>query len=166
MTRKSLAALVAFVVLASPAISLAQSGGGGAGGGAGGGGAGGAAGSAAGSPSAGSAGAGTTGIGGVPQGPANAGGLNNSINDPSGAGNASKVPAPPPPTTGTQSPRSSLDNGRSQSSLNSDSTMTVGSSGPTGQSWDQGPRTSHDDAIDAEQATVDRRLKGSICRGC
>ena len=38
--------------------------------------------------------AGVSGIKGV----GSAGGLNNSVNDPSGAGNAARVPAPPPPT--------------------------------------------------------------------
>lgn len=38
--------------------------------------------------------AGVSGIRGV----GSAGGLNNSINDPSGVGNAARVPAPPPPT--------------------------------------------------------------------
>jgi hypothetical protein len=45
-------------------------------------------------PSAGSAGAGTTGVSGIPAGPGSVGGNNNSINDPSGIGNASRVPAP------------------------------------------------------------------------
>src|SRR6202022_4094986 len=34
-------------------------------------------------------------VSGVPNGPANAGGLNNSGNDPSGAGNSAKVPTNP-----------------------------------------------------------------------
>jgi hypothetical protein len=45
-------------------------------------------------PNAGSAGAGTTGVSGIPAGPGSVGGNNNSINDPSGIGNASRVPAP------------------------------------------------------------------------
>src|SRR3954467_13693688 len=36
------------------------------------------------------------GVSGVPRGPGNVGGLNNSINDPSGAGN--RIAAPPPPS--------------------------------------------------------------------
>jgi hypothetical protein len=55
-------------------------------------------GSPAGTPNAGSAGAGTTGVSGIPPGPGSVGGNNNSINDPSGIGNASKIP--PPNTTG------------------------------------------------------------------
>ena len=38
------------------------------------------------------------GVSGVPPGPANARGLNGSVNDPSGIGNAARVPAIPPPT--------------------------------------------------------------------
>jgi hypothetical protein len=37
------------------------------------------------------------GVSGIPPGPANARGLNSSVNDPSGIGNAAKVPAIPPP---------------------------------------------------------------------
>jgi hypothetical protein len=36
------------------------------------------------------------GVSGIPRGPGNVGGLNNSINDPSGAGN--RLAAPPPPS--------------------------------------------------------------------
>jgi hypothetical protein len=38
------------------------------------------------------------GVSGIPRGPGSAGGLNNSVNDPSGIGNAAKIPAPPPPS--------------------------------------------------------------------
>ena len=38
------------------------------------------------------------GVSGIPRGPGSAGGLNNSVNDPSGIGNAARVPAPPPPS--------------------------------------------------------------------
>jgi hypothetical protein len=36
-------------------------------------------------------------ISGIAQGPANAGGMNNVMVDPSGVGNAARVAAPPPP---------------------------------------------------------------------
>jgi hypothetical protein len=150
------AALTAIGMLVFPAISLAQGGGaGGAGGAAGGasaGTAGGAAsgptagtGSAVGSPNAGSTGAGTAGVSGVPSGPASAGGLNNSGNDPSGAGNSAKVASPPPPGTNSA--------GTAQSSGGG---VTTGSAAG---------RTKEDEAIDAEIARVDRKLR-SICRGC
>jgi len=38
------------------------------------------------------------GVSGIPRGPGSAGGLNNSVNDPSGIGNAGRIPAPPPPS--------------------------------------------------------------------
>ena len=41
-------------------------------------------------------GSGDAGVSGIPRGPGNVGGLNNSINDPSGAGN--RIAAPPPPS--------------------------------------------------------------------
>ena len=37
------------------------------------------------------------GVSGIPHGPGSAGGLNNSVRDPSGIGNAARLPAPPPP---------------------------------------------------------------------
>ncbi|MDP1881415.1 MAG: hypothetical protein Q8K88_00895, partial [Bradyrhizobium sp.] len=36
------------------------------------------------------------GVSGI-RGPGSAGGLNNSVNDPSGIGNAARIPPPPPP---------------------------------------------------------------------
>ena len=46
---------------------------------------------------AGEAGMGNVPISGIAPGPANAGGMNNVMVDPSGVGNASKVAPPPPP---------------------------------------------------------------------
>lgn len=50
-------------------------------------------------PNAGTAGTSTTGVSGIPPGPGNVGGNNNSVYDPSGIGNASRIP--PPHTTGS-----------------------------------------------------------------
>ena len=50
--------------------------------------------------SAGGAGSGNVPISGIPTGPANAGGMNNVLVDPSGIGNASRIaPLPPPRIT-------------------------------------------------------------------
>jgi hypothetical protein len=49
---------------------------------------------------AGEAGAGNVPINGIPPGPANVGGLNNIDVDPSGIGNASRVPPLPQPSIG------------------------------------------------------------------
>lgn len=38
------------------------------------------------------------GVSGIPHGPGSAGGLNNSVNDPSGIGNAARIPPPPQPS--------------------------------------------------------------------
>ena len=74
------AAKIAFVLLlslATPAASFAQA-----------------------ARTAGAAGSGNVPISGIVPGPANAGGLNNVMADPSGIGNASKVaPLPPPRIT-------------------------------------------------------------------
>jgi hypothetical protein len=92
--------LLVVAVLLLPTSVLAQSGGGGGGGSAegasaGGSSAGGASGAATGAtPSAGSAGADTAAVSGV-TGPGNVGGLNNSGNDPIGAGSAAKAPNTP-----------------------------------------------------------------------
>src|SRR3954470_107632 len=48
-----------------------------------------------GSPPAGSFGAGTAAVNGIPIGPGSGTGLNNSVNDPSGFGNAAKLPPLP-----------------------------------------------------------------------
>jgi hypothetical protein len=47
--------------------------------------------------SAGEAGTGNVPVSGIAQGPANAGGMNNVLVDPSGIGNASKMPPLPQP---------------------------------------------------------------------
>jgi hypothetical protein len=67
-------AFAVLLVLASPAASFAQF-----------------------ARSAGSAATGNVAISGIPQGPANAGGMNNVAVDPSGVGNASRLAPPPPP---------------------------------------------------------------------
>ena len=51
-------------------------------------------------PQAGAAGAGPAAINGIPPGPASVGGQNNSVYDPSGIGNASRVPPPSSGITG------------------------------------------------------------------
>jgi hypothetical protein len=67
-------AFAVLVILASPAASFAQF-----------------------PRSAGSAATGNLPISGIPQGPANAGGLNNVAVDPSGVGNTSRLATLPPP---------------------------------------------------------------------
>jgi hypothetical protein len=69
-------AFAVMLVLATPAASFAQF---------------------AGSRAAGAAGSGNLPISGIPQGPANPGGMNNVTVDPSGVGNASRMSALPQP---------------------------------------------------------------------
>jgi hypothetical protein len=96
----------------------------------------------------------------VPSGPANAGGLNNSGNDPSGAGNSAKVVSPPPGTNSAGTANSS------GSSATTGSSMTTGSArAAPGGTAATGPSQSGDVAVDAENKVIDRKLK-SICRGC
>jgi hypothetical protein len=66
-------AFAVLLMLATPAASFAQF---------------------AGSRMAGAAGSGNLPISGIPQGPANPGGMNNVMVDPSGVGNASRMAAP------------------------------------------------------------------------
>jgi hypothetical protein len=87
MTRALIVPIAAIAILFTPAIVSAQSSG--ASGSASGPSAGSS--SAVGSPSAGSAGAGTAGVNGIPPGPGSGTGINNSVNDPSGVGNSSKL---------------------------------------------------------------------------
>ena len=175
-----------------PAAVLAQSGGGGstgssAGGASSGGSSGSAAGGAAsgptagtgsavGSPNAGSAGAGTAGVSGVPSGPANAGGLNNSVNDPSGGGNSAKLPtAPGINTVGRQIHREHLPK-RARPPIqlrldpsSSGGTTQVGAKGKTASTGVAGSTTGAaakiNAVLDAENKKLDKKIK-SICRGC
>jgi hypothetical protein len=55
-----------------------------------------------GTPAAGTAGAGSSAVNGIPPGPGRPGGVNNSGSDPSGIGNAAKVPPPATSTTSSK----------------------------------------------------------------
>jgi hypothetical protein len=112
----------------------------------------------------------------VPNGSANVGGLNNSGNDPSGAGNAAKVPTAP----GTNAAGTANSSGASAASGPSGSGSgggTVGSNGMANSRagagangridgvTNPGPDMPGDAAIKSEDAKVDAKVK-SICRGC
>jgi hypothetical protein len=171
---------LALLICLGPSPVLAQSGGGGGGssGGSAGGSSAGTSG-AAGSPSAGSAGAGSLGTNGVPRGPANAGGLNNADNDPSGAGNAPRFN--PGTTTGIANPAPSNGDVRNSSGpprgTNNLGTAQASGQGGGGSLRSNGKRMpgantptttseqSTDDVINAENRRLDHALN-SICRGC
>jgi hypothetical protein len=178
---------LALMIGLTPSLTYAQGGGGGGGGGGGAGGGGSASGasagagsSAAGSPAAGSAGAGSLGTNGVPPGPANSAGLNNSGNDPSGSGNTPRFnsgtttglanPAPATPSNGDvrnspTTPPGINSAGTAAASgggggLRSNGTRMPGPDAPTAKA-DQ----DSDAKIDAENQKLDRTVK-SICKGC
>jgi hypothetical protein len=186
-TAMFIATLAASIAAASVQSSFAQGGGGGGGGGGSGGGSAGAGaastGSASGTPNAGSAGAGSLGVNRMPQGPANAAGLNNSGNDPSGIENAPNpnqgtttgranpsASSPQMPHRGTNSvgtARGTNSVGTANSSgvggggvVRSNGTRMPGRNAPT--TTKEGPS---DSQIDVENKKVDRMVK-SICRGC
>ena len=117
-------------------------------------------------PMPGSAGAGTAGVSGVPSGPANAGGLKNSGNAPSGAGNSAKVHEAP----GTNAkllglnrrhrrPRFDHRGDCRQQSLRC--TTTTGRIDGT---TTPGPSMPGDAEIRAEDPKVDQKIK-NICKG-
>jgi hypothetical protein len=99
------------------------------------------------------------GVSGIPRGPGNAGGLNNSANDPSGMGNAAKVAPPPPPSTTPPA---------NPSSFPSAATRTVPqratlSSRPSRRAAHR--RDPSVAAVGENDRLLNQKLK-SICRGC
>jgi hypothetical protein len=113
----------------------------------------------------------------VPPGPANAGGLNNSGNDPSGAGNSAKSPdAPGMRTPGTNAAGTANSSGSSVSNTAaSRGSTTVGTAGNRaggtssgnidGTVTSGGPDRPGGAEIRAEDVKVDQKIK-SICKGC
>jgi hypothetical protein len=128
------------------------------------------------------------GVSGIPNGPANVGGLNNSGNDPSGFGNSAKAPdIPTNNTVGTANPsgRSSTPNsssmGDSRQSIRAIIRLQASLAPVTFHRGRQpkangtrmpgnGTRTrtdakNSDAQIDAENQKLDAKIK-SICKGC
>jgi hypothetical protein len=156
-------AIALFMVLTPPAASFAR-------GGHGGGHAGFAAMGAFARP-AGSAGTGNVPISGIPRGPANAGGINNSTVDPSGVGNDARMATlPQPHTAAPTQPSDSRGPPVALSSMNVEPQPLGEVSGghsqpradrvPTEQS-----QMDPNDPINKENAALDRMMN-SICRGC
>ena len=176
-------------------------GGGGTGGGAGsaggssGGGSAGAAGSPSGgttsssSPSAGAAGAGSAAVSGVPNGPAQIGGPNNAVNDPSGVLNADKNPASPgtvglaPSIARPTNPRETATRDNGTANEPPSGTNSLGTASPSGRASgisrrrDNGtlapgpgkPTVTQEQDSDAQINEENRRLNramNNICRGC
>jgi hypothetical protein len=105
-------------------------------------------------------------VSGVPSGPGNVGGLNNSGNDPSGAGNSAKIASPHAPGTNSAGTANSSGSSNSSGSAVTTGSRTSGSaSSAPGGTAVTGPNTKGDAAVDAEEKAVDRKIK-SICKGC
>jgi hypothetical protein len=113
------------------------------------------------------------GVSGIPPGPANARGLNGSLNDPSGIGNAGRVPAIPPPATSpvrppTVSPSTSFRTVPVQRGVKAKRTTryaTVKSRRGAKETVREGDDKRDDKAAVGERDKLLER-KMSICRGC
>ena len=122
---------------------------------------------------AGSAGTGNVPISGIPRGPANAGGLNNTRVDPSGYGNASRTGTLPQPNIAAPTPRGSRNPAAPLSmNLNQQALPEALGGGGRQPRADQVPSESnltnpngpYNRELNRENAAVDRML--DICRGC
>jgi hypothetical protein len=102
----------------------------------------------------------------VPSGPANVGGLNNSGNDPSGAGNSAKSPAPPGTNTlGTANSSGSPGAAAGVTTGTANNGALAGNGGRIDGTVTPGPSMPGDAEIKAENPKVDAKIK-SICKGC
>ena len=110
------------------------------------------------------------GVSGIPPGPGNVNGLNNSIRDPSGIGNAAKIPALPQPTiTPVRPPALAPSAGyRSYSPAYSYRPIHVRPTVKTKRTR-LATKKSHRSAVSAHVSKQDKRIDHgvvSICRGC
>ena len=103
------------------------------------------------------------GVSGIPHGPGSIGGVNNSINDPSGIGNAAKVPPPPAPNiTAPVVPNAGP---VFSSRLSPRSTPIVRRVYRRSASWSRRDfRLSSRSAVRTRDRLLDQKM--SICRGC
>lgn len=155
-------AIALFMVLTPPAASFARGGHGG-----------GHAGSAAMggfARPAGSAAMGNVPISGIPRGPANAGGINNSTVDPSGIGNTARMATLPQPHIAAPMQPGGSRNPVAPPSMNVEpQALGEVSGGHSQPRADQVPTEQNlmdpNDPINKENAALDRMING-ICRGC
>jgi hypothetical protein len=111
-------------------------------------------------PPAGSFGAGTAGVNGIPIGPGAGTGLNNSVNDPSGFGNAAKMPPLPSQATIPRIPEAaSVSNGGSSVR----SPAAVSQISPQELTSLRGARAK---AVARDRKRLLDKDLTSICRGC
>ena len=147
-------AIALSIVLTPPAASFARGGHGGHGGFA---------------RPAGSAGTGNVPISGIPRGPANAGGMNNTAVDPSGIGNAAKMATLPQPHIAAPTPPGGSRSPVAPASMNVEpQAMGEVSGGHSQPRANQVPSeqnlTNPNAPVNRQNTAFDRTL--NICRGC
>jgi hypothetical protein len=158
MSNRALKIAIALsMVLAPPAASFARGGHGGGHGGF--------------ARPAGSAGTGNVPISGIPRGPGNAGGLNNTTIDPSGVGNPSGIARLPQPNIAVSMPPGGTQNPAAPPAmnLNQQALPQALDGGGRQPRADQVPSENNlmnpNDPINRENAALDHMING-ICRGC
>ena len=103
------------------------------------------------------------GVSGIPRGPGSAGGLNNSVNDPSGIGNAARIASPPPPSIAVPAVPSVAPSVSSRVSSRPAPTLrrAIRQSAPASR---REFRRSSARAVRKQDRLLDSKL--NICRGC
>jgi hypothetical protein len=110
------------------------------------------------------------GVSGIPPGPANARGLNGSVNDPSGIGNAAKMPALPSPRIApvpvpTVSPSAGYRSFSPAASYRPLQVRRVAKGKRTRHAATKSSRATAKAHVSDEDKQIDRKII-SICRGC
>ena len=108
--------------------------------------------------------AGDAGVSGIPHGPGSIGGVNNSVNDPSGIGNAARIQPPPSPKIAVPVVPSTAPMVSSRPSLRSMPIVKRVNRGTAISSSRKFRRSSAHAAVRARDKPLDRKL--SICTGC
>ncbi|MGZ3324703.1 MAG: hypothetical protein ACXU9C_27505 [Xanthobacteraceae bacterium] len=109
------------------------------------------------------------GVSGIPPGPGNVNGLNNSIRDPSGIGNAAKIPALPQPTITPVRPPALAPSAGYRSSYPAASYRPIHVERAAKTTRARHAKKSHGSAAKAHVTDEDKHIdRGvvSICRGC
>jgi hypothetical protein len=104
------------------------------------------------------------GVSGIPHGPGSIGGINNTVNDPSGIGNAARIQPLPSPNISVPVVPSAPPMVSSRPSPRSMPIVTRVNRGPAILSRREFRRSSAHEAIRPRDKLLDREI--SICRGC
>jgi len=104
------------------------------------------------------------GVSGIPRGPGSVGGLNNSLNDPSGIGNAARIPSPPPPSMAVPAVPSVAPSVSSRVSSRSTPTLRRAIRQRTAASRREFRRSDARASVRTRDRLLDSKL--NICRGC